>query len=123
MPRDWTAQGFVDELPSIALEDLGLAGVDEDGDYFSMDAHFSAAEIIHAVRLKLKRRIGFCPHPLSDRAIRAKLTRQDPKWDSCPCGAVATQLYHCHETNRFVAWTCRRCNLRDRRAYKIGCVR
>ena len=52
-----------------------------------------------------------------------RLTRENPKWDQCPCGAEATQLHHCHETNRFVAWTCRRCNLRDRRAYKIGCVR
>ena len=58
-----------------------------------------------------------------DRAIRARLTRENPKWDHCPCGEKATQLHHCHETNQFVAWTCRRCNLRDRRAYKIGCVR
>ena len=58
-----------------------------------------------------------------DRAIRAKLTRENPKWDHCPCGEKATQLHHCHETKRFVAWTCRRCNLRDRRGYRIGCVR
>ena len=55
-----------------------------------------------------------------DRAIRARLTRENPKWDYCPCGEQATQLHHCHETNRFVAWTCRRCNLRDRRECKIG---
>ena len=55
-----------------------------------------------------------------DRAVRARLTRENPKWDQCPCGERATQLHHCHETNRFVAWTCPRCNLRDRRAYKIG---
>ena len=58
-----------------------------------------------------------------DRAVRAKLTRENLKWDQCPCGERATQLHHCHETNRFVAWVCRRCNLRDRREYKIGCVR
>ena len=58
-----------------------------------------------------------------DRAIRARLTRENPKWDYCPCGAEATQLHHCHETNRFVAWTCGRCNLRDRRTYIVGCVR
>ncbi len=57
-----------------------------------------------------------------DRAVRARLTRHNPKWDFCPCGAEATQIHHCHDTGRLVAWTCRRCNLRDRRPYKIGCV-
>ena len=37
-----------------------------------------------------------------DRAVRARLTRENPKLDFCPCGAEATQLHHCHETNRFV---------------------
>ena len=51
----------------------------------------------------------------------------EPQVGLLPVRRKATQLHHCHETNRFVAWTCRRCNLRDRREYKIGprlgCVR
>ena len=38
-----------------------------------------------------------------DRAVRARLTRENPKWDDCPCGEKATQLHHCHETNQFIA--------------------
>ena len=56
----------------------------------------------------------------ADAAVRRQLKREHPRTEACPCGAPATDLDHDHETGEFRGWTCRPCNLRTRRSYRVG---
>ena len=60
-----------------------------------------------------------------DRAHRYRMAKEHPREEGqlCACGEQATQLGHCHETGAFIAWKCRACNLRGRRADRVGTVR